>query len=96
MLAEIVEIVGFGTDAKLDYATTKPVGKFVTATSGLKTGVENGMFWSEIRLGFREPGGTSLPRIPKSTPPRGGGVEHATNFNRGVKRNPQLRHCTRN
>ena len=37
--------------------------------SGLKTGVENGMFWSEIWSGFGEPGGTPLPKIPRSTPP---------------------------
>ena len=36
---------------------------------GLKTGVENGMFWSEIGSGFGEPGGTPLPKIPRSTPP---------------------------
>ena len=29
-----------GTDAKLNYATTKPVEKVVTATSGLKTCVD--------------------------------------------------------
>ena len=37
-----------------------------------ENGVENGMFWSEIGSGFGEPGGTPLPRIPRSTPsPRG-------------------------
>ena len=30
---------------------------------GRKTGVENGIFWSEIGSGFGEPGGTPLPRI---------------------------------
>ena len=35
---------------------------------GLKTGVENGKFWSEIGSGFGEPGGTPLPKIPRSTP----------------------------
>ena len=30
----------------------------------MKTGVENGMFWSEIESGFGEPGGILLPRIP--------------------------------
>ena len=34
----------------------------------MKTGMENGMFWSEIRSGFGEPGGTPPPRIPRSTP----------------------------
>ena len=27
------------------------------------------MFWSEIGLGFGEPGGTSLPRISSTNPP---------------------------
>ena len=35
---------------------------------GLKTGVENDIFWSEIGSGFGKPGGTPLPRIPRSTP----------------------------
>ena len=35
---------------------------------GLKTGVENYIFWSEIVSGFGEPGGTSPPSIPRSTP----------------------------
>ena len=36
--------------------------------SGLKTDVENDIFWSEIGSGFGEPGGTAPPRIPRSTP----------------------------
>ena len=43
---------------------------YVFQSSGLKTGVENGIFWSEIGSGFGEPGGTPLPKIPRSTPPR--------------------------
>ena len=35
---------------------------------GLKTGVENYIFWSEIGSGFGEPGVTPQPRIPRSTP----------------------------
>ena len=35
----------------------------------MKTGVEDGMFWSEIGSGFGEPGGTPPPRIPRSNPP---------------------------
>ena len=31
--------------------------------------MENYIFWSEIGSGFEEPGGTPLPRIPRSTPP---------------------------
>ena len=37
--------------------------------SGLKTGAENYIFWSEIRSGFGELGGTPPGRIPGSTPP---------------------------
>ena len=41
--------------------------------SGLKTGMENGMFWSEIGSEFGEPGGTPPPQIFKeySPPPPG-------------------------
>ena len=35
---------------------------------GLKTGVENGIFWSEIGSGFGDAGGTPPPKIPRSTP----------------------------
>ena len=42
---------------------------YVFSRSGLKTGVENGIFWSEIGSGFGEPGGTPLPEIPRNTPP---------------------------
>ena len=31
-------------------------------------GVENDIFWSEIGSGFGEPGGTSPPRITRTTP----------------------------
>ena len=31
-------------------------------------GMKNGVFWSEIGLGFGERGGTPPPRIPRSTP----------------------------
>ena len=47
--------------------------------SGLKTGVENDIFWSEIGSGFGEPGGTPPSRIPRSTPP---GLEMRTNLAR--------------
>ena len=39
--------------------------------SGLKTGVENYIFWSEIGSGFEETDGTPPPRIPRSTAPLG-------------------------
>ena len=32
--------------------------------AGLKTGVKNYIFWSEIGRGFREPGGTAHQGIP--------------------------------
>ena len=32
-------------------------------------GLGNYIFWSEIGSGFRELGGTTPPRIPRSTPP---------------------------
>ena len=35
---------------------------------GLKTGVGNGIFWSEIGSGFGVAGGTPPPKIPRSTP----------------------------
>jgi len=35
---------------------------------GLKTGVGNGIFWSEIGSGFGDAGGTPPPKIPRSTP----------------------------
>ena len=38
------------------------------ATSGLKTGAKNDMFWPELRPGLVEAGGTPPPRIPRSTP----------------------------
>ena len=36
---------------------------------GLKTGVENAIFWCQIGSGFGEPGGTPPPTIPRSNPP---------------------------
>jgi len=36
---------------------------------GLKTGVGNGIFWSEIGSGFGDTGGTPPPKISTSTPP---------------------------
>ena len=38
---------------------------------GMKTGVENYIFWSEIGSGFEETDGTPPPRIPRSTAPLG-------------------------
>ena len=35
---------------------------------GLKTGVKNDIFWSEIGSGFEEPGLTPPPRIPRGSP----------------------------
>ena len=36
---------------------------------GLKTGVENAIFWSQIGSGFGELGGTPPPTIHRSNPP---------------------------
>ena len=36
---------------------------------GLKTGVGNCIFWSQIGSRFGTPGGTPSTRIPRSTPP---------------------------
>ena len=36
---------------------------------GLKTNLGNDIFWSEIRSGFGEAGGTPPPTISRSTPP---------------------------
>ena len=35
---------------------------------GLKTGVGNGIFWSEIGSGFGDVGSTPPPKIPRSVP----------------------------
>jgi len=37
---------------------------------GLITGLENGIFWSEIGSGFGDVGGTPPPKISRSTPLR--------------------------
>ena len=37
---------------------------------GVKTGVENDIFWSEMGSGLGELGGTPPPRIPGSIPPK--------------------------
>ena len=47
---------------------------------GLKTGLENGIFWSEIGSGFGEPGGTPRPRILRSIPPPPPGGGTVLNF----------------
>jgi len=39
--------------------------------SGLKMGVGNGIFWSEIASGFEDTGGTPPQKIPRSTPSPG-------------------------
>ena len=41
----------------------------ISAGLGMKTSVENYIFWFKIGSGFEEPGGTVAPRIPRSTPP---------------------------
>ena len=45
----------------------------ISARPGQKMVVKNDIFWCEIGSGYGEPGGTALPRIPRSTPtPRPG------------------------
>ena len=41
----------------------------ISASRGLKTGVENDIFWSEIGSAFRQPGGTPRQKIPEVHPP---------------------------
>ena len=49
---------------------------FLRPPPGLKTGVENDIFWSEIGSGSGEPGGTPPPKNFQEYPPvRGGGLE---------------------
>ena len=57
-------------------------------TPGLKTGLENSVFWSEIGSGFGEPGGTPPPNIRCNA-----ALEVATGevykiYNRGPRTNP--------
>ena len=40
----------------------------ISARPGQKMVVKNDIYWCEIGSGFGEPGGTALPRIPRSTP----------------------------
>lgn len=42
----------------------------ISSRSGLKTGEENDMFWSEMESGFKAQGGTPPPRLSRSTPSR--------------------------
>ena len=42
----------------------------ISSRSGLKTGVENEMFWSEMGSGFKAEDGTPPPRLSRSTPSR--------------------------
>jgi len=39
---------------------------------GLKTGVGNGIFWSDTGSGFGDAGGTPPPKIPRRTLPSPG------------------------
>ena len=51
---------------------------------GLKTGVGNGIFRSEIGSGFGDAGGTTPPKIPRSTP-RGLTVEKKNAFPKKIQ-----------
>ena len=53
--------------------------------------MRNDIFWSEIRSGFGEPGGTPPPRIPRSTPPpRAPGI-HNTGTERAERSSKKIR-----
>ena len=56
-----------------NFLDTRSEDGFGFLRPGLKTGVERDIFWSEIGSGFGKPGGTPQPRIPRNTPPGGGG-----------------------
>ena len=58
-----------------NFLDTRSEDGFGFLRPGLKTGVESDIFWSEIGSGFGKPGGTPQPRIPRNTPPPGGGAE---------------------
>ena len=47
----------------------KPENGYGFLRPGLKTGVENDIFWSEIGSGFGDAGGTPPAKIPRSSPP---------------------------
>ena len=41
-------------------------GRVLQGTTRAYKRIKIGMFWCEIRSGFKEPGGTPPPRIPRS------------------------------
>ena len=56
---------------------------------GLKTGVGNGIFWSEIGSGFGDAGGTVPLNVPRSTPPphrSSGRIENISIISKEAKR----------
>ena len=57
----------FGPKTDIDHYGLESGMDFKGTTRACKR-MENGMFWSEIGSGFKEPGGTKPPRIPRSTP----------------------------
>ena len=61
----------FGLKTDIDFDHYGPEsGMVAKRTTRAYKRMENGMFGSEIGLGFKEPGGTPPPRIPRSTLPR--------------------------
>ena len=62
------EYAGMKTDAAFDHLDLESRMVFKGTTRAYKR-MEDGMFWSEIGSGFKKPGGTLPPRIPRSTPP---------------------------
>ena len=59
---------------------------------GLKMGMGNGIFWSEIGSRFGDSGGTPPPKIPRSIPPGPASQMHRTMGSMGYQ---DLRDCTK-
>ena len=61
-------VIGENTFKNILIGPGKLPGLSRNGAPGLKTGVENGIFWSEIgSTGFGEPGGTPLPTTTTTT-----------------------------
>ena len=58
----------FGLKTDIDFERSP--GMVFKGTTRAYKRMETGMFWSEIGSGFKKPGGTPSPRIPRSTPLR--------------------------
>ena len=54
----------------------------ISTRPGMKTGVKNAIFWSEIGSGFQELCGASSSRIPRSNAPLPSGKTDALNMHK--------------